>query len=98
MQCVSVSAYVLQLYPNFWNTQSGVSVYFSMVGDTIFQVGESHPPPPPPFRPQCAAGKKKSGLCWGSLDWLKLHLPHLFILVLYNEFHDFYHERFKKKL
>ena len=79
---------------------AGVSVYFSMVGDTIFQVGESHTPPPlpPPFRPQCAAGKKNSGLCWGSLDWLKLHLPHLFILVLYNEFHDFYDERFKKKL
>ena len=45
-----------------------------------------------------AAVKKKSGLCWGFLDWLKLHLPHLFILVLYNEFHDFYDERFKKKL
>ena len=43
--------------------RTGVSVYFSMVGDTIFQVGESHFPPsstpPPPFRPQCAAGKKK---------------------------------------
>ena len=66
------------------NHSTGVSVYFSMVGDTIFQVGESH--------------SQNSGLCWGSLDWLKLHLPHLFILVLYNEFHDFYDEIFKKKL
>ena len=65
-----------------------------MVGDTIFQVGESHSPSDP-NAPQV---KTNSGLCWGSLDWLKVHLPHLFILVLYNEFHDFYDERFKKKL
>ena len=71
-----------------------------MFGDTIFQVGESHfpHPPPPPSDPNAPQVKKKSGLCWASLDWLKLHLPHLFILVLYNEFHDFYDERFKKKL
>ena len=43
----------MQLFLILINT--GVSVYFSMVGDTIFQVGEFHSPP---FRPQCAAGKK----------------------------------------